>query len=373
MLSVNESENRQARLRRIMADRRIDLAVVTDPRHVMYLTGRTTTPDQPAVLLLPAEGERILIGPHSSQPAACDRDLTYLTFSITVLVDDLVADAAVLLDQAICDVAPPLRVFVEPSAMPARIADVLRSHVAQSTWIDLRPTLLELRRRKDADEVDSIRRSIRVAEAGYAAAHRTIATGRTELDVHAAMYDAMVHELQSSFVLDGDFATGQRADRGGGPPTRRAIEPGDLYILDIFPRIDGYACDLCRTFAVDEPTPAQREAWQLVHGTLEEVVRLIRPGVAGGEIRAEMERRLHRSELARDSFFHHAGHGIGLQPHESPRMIIDCDHTFELGNVFTLEPGIYGPHLQGGLRLEHNYLLGPDGPEQLDSFPMDLR
>lgn len=372
MLTVAESEKRQQRLREIMADRRIDLAVVTDHRHVIYLTGRVSKVDQPSVLLLPVKGERVLIGPTSAHPAACDRELTYPTFSITVLVDDLAADAARLLDQAMREVPAPLRVFVEPSAMSARIADVLRSTVAQSTWVDLRPTMLELRRRKDPDEIECIRESIRVAEAGYAAARNTIAVGRTELDVHAAMYDAMVHELGSSFVFDGDFATGQRADKGGGPPTRRAIEPNDLYILDIFPRINGYACDLCRTFAVDKPTATQRDAWNLVHGTLDEVAKMIRPGVTGGEVRAEMERRLHAIDLARDSFFHHAGHGIGLQPHESPRMIVDCDHTFEIGNVFTLEPGIYGPHLQGGIRLEHNYLLGPSGPEQLDTFPMDL-
>ncbi len=372
MLSVEQSKRRQRRLLDEMAERGIDLAVVSDYRHVYYLTAGLAAPDQPTVLLLSSDGATTLIGPSGDAPVAVDVVLTYPTFSIETLVDDLAADAAVLLGKAVRRVKPPLRVFVEPSALPARLEGVLRTTTSQAEWVDLRPTMLALRKRKDADEVECIRASIRLAEAGYAAARGVIEVGRTELDVHAAMYEAMVQALGGSFTFDGDFATGQRADRGGGPPTSRAIEPGDLYILDIFPRIDGYACDLCRTFAVDAPSEAQREAWQLVHETLKAVAGQIRPGVTGGEVRAEMEPRLHDSDLARGSFFHHAGHGIGLQPHEAPRMIVDCEHRFELGDVFTLEPGIYGPHLQGGIRLEHNYRLGPDGPEQLDGFPMDL-
>lgn len=372
MLSVEQSRARQGRLLDEMAEHGIDLTVVTDPRHVHYLTARLAAAGQPTVLLLSSDGSTTLIGPESDQPAAADRVMTYPTFSITRLIDDLVADAAELLYDAARQIDRPNRMFVEPSTQLWRMPVPYDEGSAKVEWVDLRLTMLGLRKHKDPDEVDCIRASVRLAEAGYAAARRVIEPGRTELDVHAAMYEAMVQELGSSFVLDGDFATGQRADRGGGPPTRRAVEPGDLYILDIFPRIDGYACDLCRTFAAGEPTDVQRQAWQLVHGTLGEVADLIRPGVTGGEIRSEMERRLHADEIARESFFHHAGHGIGLQPHEAPRMIVDCDHVFEEGDVFTLEPGIYGAHLQGGIRLEHNFVLGPDGPVQLDSFPMDL-
>lgn len=354
-----------------MTARNIGLAVVTDYRHVYYLTARLIEPDQPAVLLLSADGATTVIGPEGEWPGV-DRAATYPTFSIETLVDDLVADTAKLLAGAIREIRSPLRMFVEPSALPARVAEILRDGIPQAHWVDLRPTMLALRKHKDPDEIDCIRRSIEVAEAGYAAARRTIRVGRTELDVHAAMYDAMVQELGSSFVFNGDFATGHRADRGGGPPTPRAITSNDLYILDIFPRIDGYMCDLCRTFAVDEPTAVQREAWQLVHGTLDEIAWMIRPGMTGGQIRAEMAQRLDAGDLARGSFFHHAGHGIGLQPHEAPRMIVDCDHVFEVGDVFALEPGIYGPRLQGGIRLEHNYVLEPEGPAQIDAFPMDL-
>jgi len=372
MLTVEMSKVRQRRLREEMEAHRIDLAVVCDYRHVYYLTAGLAEATQPAVFLLAADGSNTLIAPEGLPPVAAEQVLTYPTFSIETLVDDLAEDATRLLEQALKRFPSPLRMFVEPSAMSARMGALLHDRVPQVEGVDLRPTMLHLRKFKDPDELESIQASLRLAEAGYAAARKAIAVGKTELDIYRAMYGAMTELLGSSFRFDGDFAVGQRADRGGGAPTKRPIERDDLYILDIFPRINGYACDLCRTFAVGKPTAAQQEAWELVHGTLCDVVGIIRPGITGGDVRAEMEKRLHASPLARNSFFHHAGHGLGLQPHENPRMIIGCDHVMDVGDVFTLEPGVYGPHLQGGIRLEHNYLLTDQGIRQLDTFPMEL-
>jgi Xaa-Pro aminopeptidase len=71
-------------------------------------------------------------------------------------------------------------------------------------------------------------------------------------------------------------------------------------------------------------------------------------------------------------FFHHLGHGIGLSSHEAPRLNPNWDESFQVGDVFTLEPGLYGDELQAGLRIEENYLLTAAGPEKLSSFPIAL-
>ena len=64
-----------------------------------------------------------------------------------------------------------------------------------------------------------------------------------------------------------------------------------------------------------------------------------------------------RSPLAENSFWHHAGHGIGHHGHEAPRIIPGSDDVFEVGDVITLEPGIYTEALHGGIRLEDNYVV----------------
>ena len=72
------------------------------------------------------------------------------------------------------------------------------------------------------------------------------------------------------------------------------------------------------------------------------------------------------------AFFHHLGHGIGLDAHEVPRINPGWDDTFEIGDVVAVEPGLYSDELNGGIRLENNFWITENGLEQLSDFPMGL-
>jgi Xaa-Pro aminopeptidase len=195
----------------------------------------------------------------------------------------------------------------------------------------------------------------------------------TECDAYLIIEEAMVKQAGTSVALRGDFACGLRGIGGGGPPTTRRVEAGDLYIFDLFPSVDGYNCDLCRTFAVSEPTALQQEAWAHVMEAHRIAQRLIRPGVEARVVYEEVRAHLERCAPARGSFNHHAGHGVGLDAWEDPWLIPGSDHIIEEGDVIAVEPGLYSEAMQGGIRLEHNYLVSRDGAAALDSFPLELR
>ncbi len=72
------------------------------------------------------------------------------------------------------------------------------------------------------------------------------------------------------------------------------------------------------------------------------------------------------------NFRHHLGHGIGLAAHEAPRLNPHWDDTLQPGDVFTCEPGLYGPELRAGVRIEEDYLVTETGLERLSSFPTDF-
>jgi Xaa-Pro dipeptidase len=72
------------------------------------------------------------------------------------------------------------------------------------------------------------------------------------------------------------------------------------------------------------------------------------------------------------SFEHHLGHGIGLFPHEAPHLNPEWDETFAAGEVFAVEPGLYGEGLRAGIRLENDYLVTETGVELLTPFPLEL-
>ena len=72
-------------------------------------------------------------------------------------------------------------------------------------------------------------------------------------------------------------------------------------------------------------------------------------------------------------FNHHLGHGIGLAPHEGPHLNPNWDDVFEVGDVFTAEPGLYDPtRLKAGMRLENDYLVTEQGVELLTPFNLGL-
>jgi Xaa-Pro dipeptidase len=69
---------------------------------------------------------------------------------------------------------------------------------------------------------------------------------------------------------------------------------------------------------------------------------------------------------------HHLGHGVGLQPHEYPHLNPRWDDVLLEGEVFTVEPGAYGPELGGGMRIENNYVVTRDGVRNLTEFSQEL-
>jgi Xaa-Pro aminopeptidase len=148
-------------------------------------------------------------------------------------------------------------------------------------------------------------------------------------------------------------------------------QAGQLYILDLGPAVGGYFADNARTFAVDRrPTDVQQKAWGAIVGCLKLVEELARPGVACRALVEAVD--AHLATTLDKSLPHHLGHGVGLSAHEYPHLNPHWEDVLMEGEVFTAEPGVYGPELAGGIRLENQYRVTADGVENLVSFPLEL-
>jgi Xaa-Pro dipeptidase len=230
--------------------------------------------------------------------------------------------------------------------------------------------LFQLRRKKDPDELALMRRAIDCTRAMYERAKQIIEPGIPELKVFAELHEAAVRTAGEplSAYLGNDYACGER----GGPARKdRVAKAGELYILDLGPAVGGYFSDNCRTFSVDrKPTDAQLRAWETVTGVFPIVEKLSRPGARCQDIFNAVD-EYYRSKTG-SPFPHHLGHGVGLQPHEFPHLNPKWDDTLQEGEVFTCEPGLYGPDLMAGIRIENQYLVTASGVENLTPFPMEL-
>lgn len=367
MLDLDLCRVRQDRLRSVLEHNGAGAAVLTSPAAIYYLSGLLPDARLPQVLVMNASASLLIT--NSEGASAADRTVRYTAYSI-----ERVVTRASMLDELVralagaAELKRESNVAVEFDWIGAAVRDAL----GDRRLSDITPALQRLRRRKDRDEIAQMRKVVAIAEAGYAAMKRAVKPGNTELDVFNAAVAGVVEAAgtQPAMIL-GDFASGTRC-REGGAPTRRKISEGDLFILDFFPGYEGYRADLCRTFAASAITDLQRRAWEHVRAALALTERMLKPGVRAAEFYRTLRSFLDEFEPAHGSFYHHAGHGVGLDAQEFPWLTPGSDHVLEEGDVVAVEPGLYSDALQGGIRLEQNFLITATGCESLSTFPLDM-
>ena len=262
---------------------------------------------------------------------------------------------------------------IELASVPAGVVEGLRATRPGLEIVDLSRVIRPMRRAKDADEVETLRRVMKAGEAGHAAALTEVKPGMTELDAYLVVQNAAIRSLGERAIVYGDFASGSRtATDKGGAPTDRVIEPGDLFLMDFSVVSGGYRGDFTNTFAVGgDPTPKQIELFDACVKALEIAEGLLKPGTICKNVDAAV-RGYFDSVGKLDAFPHHTGHGIGLGHPEPPYFVPESEEVLVVGDVVTVEPGLYVEGI-GGIRVERNYLITEAGFECLSNHRISLR
>jgi Xaa-Pro aminopeptidase len=362
-LDIAACQDRQARLVYEMRTLGADLAILATPENIQWLTGVHLGPLFSPAAAIDADGRVTLVLPERRRdvPSAADVVVGYEAQWHSTLRNDQRMASSEALARAIG--RRPDRLAVEFSSFGPYLADLF-----DVPRVDIEPVVYRLRRYKHADELALMRRAIDANRVQYEAARRAIRPGINELEVYALLHEAAVMELREALTFFGqDFQSGSR----GGPARDRAAQAGELYILDLGVGCRGYFSDNARTIAVGgRPTEEQERAWSAVIEVFDYIAAEVRPGVSCRCVFDDVQKMLdrHRPWV----FNHHLGHGVGLYPHEAPHLNPHWDDTFEVGDVFTAEPGLYHEELRCGLRLEQNYRVTERGVELLSDFELKL-
>jgi Xaa-Pro dipeptidase len=365
MLNPLLSRQRQKRLLEVMQRRQLDAVVLGLPQHVYYFSAFLQHSMHHAAVAMTADGRSCLISANSpAKELAADDAIAFEAQWMATLRQDqpeVVAEKALgwLSSKRIRHLG------LDTSPVSLQIATRSKSEVQ---LID--PELWQLRRCKDSDELDLMRSAIAITLAMYRRAHEIIAPGVLETTVFAELQSSAVAAGKEPLtaLLGNDFACGSM---GGPPRADRAAKAGEIYILDLGPCYRGYFADNARSIVVDrKPTHAQYKAWEAVLSCFDIVDALARPGARCRDIFAAVDEHL-RATVGRP-LPHHLGHGVGLQPHEFPHLNPNWDDTLMPGDVFTVEPGVYGEDIGGGIRIEDQYLVTTTGVENLIDFSRDI-
>lgn len=352
---------RQQRLLDWMHREQIDRVVLTQRENIEWLTGVYYSALFSPLAALQADGRCLLVAPQKApETSATDDILIYTAQCHSTLRNDQKQQAATILLQSAWGAATS-RMAIEFSTFPRFL------NAIATEWSDVEASVYYLRRRKESDELSRIRKAIAATERMYATARQIVRPGLSEIEMFNTLQEVAVQELGEPLTGTGnDYQCCSR----GGPPRARVAQAGELYILDLGPAFRGYFADNCRTIAVTEADSDQQTAWQHIMQVFAHVQSSVRPGKNAKQLFEEAQAILDQAPLG--VFNHHLGHGIGLYPHEAPHLNPNWDDHFEVGDVFTVEPGLYAPELRAGMRLENNYLVTENGVELLSPFPIEL-
>lgn len=368
MLTMDGCRVRQERFRRMLERRDLDAALISDPLDIYYLTGLLLE-RFPALLYMETEDSCWLVSNTMDGEALVDQRDQYDAALMATMNPDPMRLLAYVVARKASGRRAVHRLGWQAESLPKLIADVIGSAAPPDQWVAIDDDLAELQRVKEPDEIDVMRGAIACSLAAYDAARAAITPGVSELAVLEAGHRAATLHAGETIFHSGDYQAGQM----GGFARDRAIQAGELYIIDAWSIYHGYWSDLCRTFAVGEPTALQREIYDHVAGILTEVPSKLQPGGRGTELWAWIDRRLREHPHLRETgLIHHAGHSIGLRAHQMPDLNRDREGLLQVGNVVCVEPGAYSAELRGGVRLENTFVITETGAELLSDYPLSL-
>jgi len=200
--------------------------------------------------------------------------------------------------------------------------------------------------------------------------------GMSERDLALDIDSVIVRAGFQKPAFDTIVASGPNAALPHARPTKRILGEGDLVVLDFGGVYDSYCVDLTRTVVVGQPSARAREVHAAVLEAHDRAIAVTRPGLSRFAVDAAARDVLTAAGMGA-AFGHGTGHGLGIEVHEEPRIAkrapnVDASRErLEAGMVFTVEPGAYFPGW-GGVRIEDDVLVTPDGVELLTAAPTEL-
>lgn len=225
-----------------------------------------------------------------------------------------------------------------------------------------------LRQTKSPTEIALLEKAVQITLKAQQAAVRAIAPRVMEYEVEAALeYEFRRGGAERpgfpSIVGSGPFSTILHYDKS----TRR-MEAGDVVVVDIGAEYAGYSADVTRTYPVSGKFSArQREIYQIVLDAQKAALAQVKPGATIGEIHRAAMAHI-RSKGYEKNFIHGTSHHIGLDVHD----VGSTARPLEPNMVVTVEPGIYIPEEQLGIRIEDDVLVTPTGYRMLSTFPREI-
>lgn len=224
---------------------------------------------------------------------------------------------------------------------------------------------------KGPEELESMRESCRIAQVALERVISRFQYGMTEKQISSMLKIEMLQLGSEELPVEPVVASGPRTSHAHTKTSERAVDKGDVLLIDVGARYRGYVSDLTRTFFVGQPPEEFARLHQLDLEVRKHTLATIKPGVPIGHVDQAAHDFVDQAGYG-PCFQARVGHGLGLDAHEQPYIVRGTMAPLRPGMTFTVEPGIFIRD-RWGVRTEENVAVTESGVEILTAFPLELR
>ena len=257
------------------------------------------------------------------------------------------------------------------------------AHLTQAEWVRLKAAagrsarwrsaagLVEgLREIKSPGELQAMRHAAKLGSEVMEEVLSLVRPGVTELELAAEADYRMRRKGAAGPAFETIVASGVRAALPHARPTEKRLQKNELVVIDLGAILRHYCSDLTRTVYLGRAPRRVRGWYRAVQEAQQAALEALQAGQSAGRVDQAARRVLQRYRLGR-FFAHSTGHGLGIEVHEGPRLGRGQKQEIRVGNVVTLEPGIYVEGI-GGIRIEDDVAVHASGTEVLTGAPRGL-
>ena len=342
---------------------KLDVAVVSDPVTINYLTGFYSDPHERQMFLFVLKGQEPLLFVPALE---VERATSTVSFPVVGYVDS--ENPWKKIQNALPQVEFK-RVAVEFSNLILTKYHGLQSVFGKAEFENLTPLIQRMRLIKSADEVKKMMVAGQYADKAVRVGFDNISLDKTETDI-IAQIDFALKQDGYEMSFDTMVLTGNNAANPHGIPAANKVENNALLLFDLGVMVNGYASDMTRTVAVGKPDQFKKDIYNLTLEAQQAALDFIKPGVTAREVDRAAREVIEKAGYG-EYFNHRLGHGIGMDVHEFPSIMEGNDMIIEEGMCFSVEPGIYIPG-KVGVRIEDCGVVTKDGFDLFTSTSKDL-
>ncbi|MDR3475070.1 MAG: Xaa-Pro peptidase family protein [Devosia sp.] len=263
------------------------------------------------------------------------------------------------------------RLGIEGQRMRAFEYLALSQALGGMVLVDAHAAISSMRLCKDAVELAAMSKAIAISETALARTLARTRAGMSEAAIRQMLVADMLDDGADGVAFEPIVLTGAAAaDPHGSPSPDRVLKRGEPLLIDYGAAWGGYSADITRTCFCETVSVEHRAIYDAVLAANAVGRGIAAPGVTLDAVDTAVGNAMRTAGFA-DLILHKTGHGLGLDVHEAPQVMIGNMQRLAPGMVITIEPGLYRDG-EIGVRIEDDVVVTDTGARSLTNFPREL-